>query len=620
MNELIFSPGNPYPLGAHVVNDNTVNIAIVHNSDEAIGIRIYNRKSGEARQIDLDDNNRIGNIFCLSISGVDIENSEYTFIKGDEEYCDPYGKLIIGNEKWGVTPDRLSSAFINNGSAADYSNDRPLVREFSDSIIYELHVRGFTRHASSKVKYPGTFEGIVEKIPYLTGLGITAIELMPAYEFVELEAIKATEEGAASYEPYSPIEPKLNYWGYKEGYYFAPKASYSAKGVKPTDSFKNLVKELHKAGIEVIMQFYFPNTIKQAYILEVFKFWVREYHVDGFHMMGDHMPLTLIGTEPMLANTKFLYNNFPTWDIYGNSKPKYKNLAICNDDYMYTFRRFLKSDEGQVTAVIDGMRGIDDTLSRVHYITNCNGFTLMDMVSYDRKHNEDNGENNRDGNPYNASWNCGFEGPTTKRSVTKLRKIQIRNAICFNLLSQSTPKILAGDEFGNTQKGNNNPYCIDGPVTWLNWKDLDKHKDIYEFTKKMIELRKSNPILHMNRPFRMTDYCGNGTPDLSLHGEEAWKTNLDDLTRHFAMLYSTEYGYVDVNGKKLDSGKSESDYIYIMVNMHWTPHEFAIPNIPDKKTWSVLVDTSKETEDEILLKNSKKITIKDRSIIVLIGR
>ena len=576
MSELRIIPGNPYPLGASVLPNGRVNIAIVHNSDDTIGVKIYNHKTKQTNIVNFNETNRIGNIYCLEIEGIDIDNSEYSFIKDDEEYCDPYGRLIIGNEKWGTTPQKLSSAFVADSSATEYYEDRPLVKEFSDSIIYQLHVRGFTKSPSSKVKNPGTFEGLVEKIPYLKELGITAVELMPAYEFVELEAI--TPSAIEAMDAYTSPEPKLNYWGYKSGYYFAPKSSFAAKGSKATDSFKNMVRELHKAGIEVLMQFYFPDKVKQAYILEVFKYWVREYHVDGFHMMGDHMPLTIIGTEPMLADTKFLYNNFPVWDIYGYSKPKFKNLAICNDDYMYNFRRFLKSDEGQVTAVIEGMRGIDESLSKVHYITNCNGFTLMDLVSYDRKHNEDNGENNRDGNPYNASWNCGIEGPTTKKSVSKLRRIQMRNAITFNMLSQSTPMILAGDEFCNSQKGNNNPYCIDGPVTWLNWKDLEKHKDIFEFTKMMIELRKSNAILHMNRPFRMTDYCGIGTPDLSLHSEEAWKTSIDDLTRHFAMLYASDYTAYTIDGKKREGVKPSGEYIYIMVNMHWTPHEFAIPN------------------------------------------
>lgn len=493
--------------------------------------------------------------------------------------------------------------------------------DYSDSIMYLAHVRGFTKHKSSGVTNPGTFSGIIEKIPYLKELGITALEIMPAYEFIELEDIKSNNMSA---DTFLTGEPKINYWGYKDSFYFAPKASYAEKGVKATVSFSNMVRELHNAGIELIMQFYFPNDVKQAYILEVLKYWVFEYNVDGFHLMGEKIPLALLGTEPMLANTKLMYYTFPVNDIYGAGKPKFRNLAVYNDEFMYNIRRFLKSDEGQIGNVLREIREVDEKMGRIHYITNCNGFTLMDLVSYDRKHNLDNGENDRDGNPYNASWNCGFEGPTSRKAINRLRRKQIRNAIAFNLLTQSTPMILAGDEFGNTQGGNNNPYCIDGPVTWLNWNDLNKNSDIFEFVKKCLELRNNNKILHMDRPFRMTDYCECGCPDISLHGEEAWKVETDDLTRHFAMLYATIYSEVDNNGKRLkDKVKQDkkTGYIYIAVNMHWSEHTFAIPKLQPGSEWEIVINTGDDKYVATKLPaDLKKITVKERSIIVIMSK
>ena len=621
MEDIKILPGNPYPLGAYCTKCNEVNMAVVCNSDEPAGINLYDRINGKSRKIPFRASDKVGNINCMLLSGIDTDRYEYSFYEGDKEYPDPHGKLIVGNNKWGKIPGNLRSGFVCEKGKFDRTDYKPILRPYKDSVFYVLHVRGFTRHKSSGVTHPGTFSGITEKIPYLKNLGITAIELMPAYEFIELESVKAGDNDVM--DAYKPLEPKLNYWGYKKGFYRAPKSSYAEPGVKPTDSFRNMVNALHAEGIEVIMQMYFPSDIKQPYILDALRYWVLEFHVDGFHLMGENIPLTLIATEPMLANTKLIYYGFPVNDIYGNDTPKFKNLALCNDDYMYNIRRFLKSDEGMIRNVLGDLRYVDSKLGRVHYISNCNGFTLMDLVSYDRKHNELNGENNKDGNPYNASWNCGFEGSTTRKAVSRLRRKQIRNAIAFNMLTQSTPMILAGDEFGNSQKGNNNPYCIDGPLTWLNWNDLERNRDIYEFYKKCIEFKKKNPILNMDRPFAMTDYCACGYPDLSLHGEEAWKVETDDLTRHFAMLYSTHYADVDKNGKWLP-GKDKSkkgEFIYIAVNMHWSDHTFALPKIHPDKRWEVVIDTSQMTEEGSFLDDDqKKILVRDRSILVLISK
>ena len=614
--EIKISTGNPYPLGGYVIDGTTVNLAVVLNSDAPSGVFLYNTKTKSRKKICFRESNRIGNIYCVIVSNIKFEDYEYTFYSGDKEFCDPYGRIIIGNEHWGKTPKKLRAAFMKNEKVDGYRC--PIMKSYVDSVFYLLHVRGFTKHKSSGVTYPGTFSGIVEKIPYLKQLGITTVEIMPAYEFIELAQKEECEPDVV--DAFQSTEPKLNYWGYKEGYYFAPKSSYAEPGVIPALSFHRLVEALHDAKMELIMQFYFPTGVKQAFILDVLKYWVHEYHVDGFHLCGDKMPLALLGTDPMLANTKLIYYGFPTDEIYGQSKPNYKNLAVSNDDYMYNIRRFLKSDEAQLKGVLSNMKWNDKKLAGIHYITNSNGFTLKDLVSYDRKHNEENGENDRDGNPYNASWNCGYEGQTSKTSVNKLRHKQMKNAILFNMLSQSTPMILSGDEFGNSQKGNNNPYCIDSPLTWLNWNDINKHKDIYEFYKASIEFRRQHKILYMPKEYRMTDYLSCGFPDLSYHSEEAWKVNSDDLSRHFSMLYTEGYAQVDDNGVPAGALKN-STYIFVAVNMHWSTHTFALPNLRPNRNWYMVMDTGKpELFEPVLLDKDKKIIVRDRSIVVLLGK
>ena len=292
--------------------------------------------------------------------------------------------------------------------------------------------------------------------------------------------------------------------------------------------------------------------------------------------------------------------------------PVYKNLAICNDDYMFDMRKFLKSDERMLGSVLHHMKVNPKDHGIVHYFTESSGFTLNDLVSFDRKHNEDNGENNLDGNPYNASWNCGAEGPTKKKAVLELRLKQMKNAVLLHLFSQSTPLLLAGDEFANSQKGNNNAYCQDNAISWLNWNDIDKNKEFHEFYKDAIAFRKEHPMLCMSKEYTMLDEKAYGYPDLSYHSEEPWKCSYDDLTRHFAMMYC---GYYSEDKKEADT------FIYLAVNMHWIPHTFALPKLPKKLKWHLVYDTdSNSCRNEQILKQQEEVTINERSIRVLIAK
>lgn len=594
--------GRPYPLGATYIGDDKVNFSVAIKMGKSCGVILYNLKSGKEYRIPFKRENKIGDVYCMLVAGINPDLYDYNFFNDSEIVNDPYSKLIRGNEKWGAVPGLLRSGIYNN--SYNWGDDTKPQNTYGDSIFYNLHIRGFSKHKSSGVNNPGTFEGLMQKAEYIKELGITAVEIMPAYNFVEFE-LPAKSSVEFDREPYEPIEPKLNYWGYKNGFYFAPKQSYGAIKHKEDVSFKNMVKELHKQGIELIMQFFFPEQISFGYIVEVLRFWMLEYHVDGFHLYGLKLPLSMIGTDPVLSCTKILCDNIPTDDIYdAGYKPEYINMATCNETYMYDMRRFLKSDEGMVGRVLDYIKSVPVKCSNVHYYTHGNTFTLADLVSYDRKHNEPNGENNRDGAIYNGSWNCGAEGSTSKKSIKKLRLKQIKNAIILNMLSKSAPLITAGDEFGNSQKGNNNPYCIDSTVTWLNWKDIDKNNDIFMFMKDMIAFRMNHKIFRQVESFRMNDYKQLGIPDLSLHSEEPWCVDTDPLSRQFGLLYNCNYA-------------GEDCYIYVAVNLHWTSHSFAIPKLGSLYEWSVFKYTEDTAYDVSTVNTTNSVTINERSIMIL---
>lgn len=603
--QIITTKGNPYPNGVTLLKDGSLNIAISMTGKKC-GIVIY--AGNKETKIVFDASHRIGDLYCVNISGFEWKDTyEYCFFEDDNLLVDSYAKKVIGNEQYGKIAKKLHGAL--DGKEFDWEQDRPLKIPYNESLIYQLHVRGFTKHTSSCVEKKGTFEGLTEKIPYLRDLGITAVELMPAYEFLEIEEKKALDERIPM--AYQDAEPVLNYWGYKEGYYYAPKSAYAA-GNNPVLSFKNMVKALHKAGIEVIMQFYFPNKISKSLIVDVLRYWVWEYHVDGFHLKGDRIPNDIVATDPLLKETKLIYYGFPTGDIYTNKVPDYKNLAQCNDEYMYDMRKFIKSDERMMGKVLHHMKKNPREQAVIHYITESNGFTLHDLVSYDRKHNEDNGENNLDGNPYNASWNCGVEGKTKKKQVLDLRLKQMKNAFLLSMFSQSTPLILSGDEFANSQKGNNNAYCQDNSISWLNWADIDKNQEFHSFVKDIIAFRKEHALLHKKKEYTMLDEFVCGYPDLSYHSEEPWKCPYDDLTRHFGMMYCGNYS--DDEGEK-------NTFIYLAVNMHWVSHDFALPKLPEGMRWCVVYDTNKaESRINNALEEQTKFSVEERSIQVLIAR
>jgi glycogen operon protein len=623
MKKFKITNGKPYPLGA-TVRENGVNFSMVNSSRNECGIVFYKKGVEQKERILFDQKHRIGNICCVFVEGLDIQGYEYNFFIGDKIFVDPYAKRIVGNEKW--RQGEFKRPILMGGfdlDKFDWQGAEPLHIPYSDSIMYCLNVRNFTRHSSSKVKKKGTFEGLIEKIPYLKELGINAIELMPVYEFEECEWASVDtilEEQTIEYQirhidselsvnnAEQPHAKGINCWGYKEAYYFAPKASFAASA-DSCEEFRRLVREMHKNGIEVIMQFYFPENVKQGYILEIIKHWVLEYFIDGVHLKGTRVPVTLIATEPLLANTKIMCEDFYLHEIYPeNVNPANTNkvLGYYRDEFMYDMRKFLKGDQNMLGKVQFHMKNYNPRCGVINYITNYYGFTLNDLVSYEKKHNEANGENNADGTDFNFSWNCGAEGSTRKKTINQLRHKQMKNALTFVLTAQGTPLIYAGDEFGNSQSGNNNCYCQDNEIGWVDWRALAKNNDIFEYTKNLIEFRKKHNILHLDAPLSMLDKYGCGYPDLSYHGGEAWKAQTESYNRHIGIMYCS---------KKAD----ENEYIYIAYNMHWDTHRFALPSIGNCE-WSAVIGTD---NNEVVINEEIKadyIDIKPRSISILVGK
>ncbi|MBO5336269.1 MAG: hypothetical protein J6A94_03960 [Lachnospiraceae bacterium] len=580
----------PYPLGAHLEEDG-IRFAFV-SAKEKCGIILYDKKTGKKmKKIPFTKEDKKGKIYFKYVTGIKPEEVSYLFYEDEEPVADPYAKAFVSAMSYGKERKEtdLKASFVTYDF--DWEGDENPKIPYKDCIAYCMHVRGFTKHPTSNVTHKGTFLGLTEKISYLKEIGITTVELQPAYEFLEIPGKRELQKEHRKLVGISGMdgeEKKLNYWGYKRGFYYTPKAGY-AFGEDPQKEFKQMVKDFHKNGMEVIMQFYFPKDMTLAEIPEILRFWVLEYHVDGFHLMGERIPMDLILQDGMLCDSKIWYYQFNTDEIYErNEMPQYCNLAEYQDDYLYTMRKFLKGDSDMLGGVMYQMRHIPEKCGRIHYMSNYYGMTLRDMVSYDYKHNEENGEEGRDGNDYNCSWNCGEEGNTRKKKIAALRIRQLKNAICMLMLSQSTPLIFMGDEFGNSQQGNNNPYCQDNKITWLDWRDMEKNKEIFEFWKALVALRKKHSILHPASEFRIMDYASCGYPDLSYHGENAWRPRMEGHVRHIGMMYCGKYA--------LDADRTEDDFFYVAMNMHWEHHRLALPNLPKGLEWQLICST--ETVEE----------------------
>lgn len=554
----------------------------LENKASDCGVILYDRVSGrEIVKIPFEPSDRIGNLYCKTVSGYKASNISYIYYAGGKLISDPRATGLVSGREYASAVTEPLKAVIND-SDYDWGSDEHPRLKYEDSFFYLLHVRGFTKSPSSGVKHKGTYAGIIEKIDYLYDLGVTCVELQPAYEFIETECKPGIEPsyGYGVSKPLQVIPGKLNYWGYKPGYYYSPKESYSSSADASAE-FKDMVKELHKRGMELCMQFYFAPDFPESEVLEILRYWVINYHVDGFHLMGMNIPMRLLSSDSLLAGTKLLNDHPDNIDFESlNCSGQGRFIGLYTDDFRYPLRRLLKSDEGQVSDSLSLLRSNPENFGRINFFSDYQGFTLMDMVSYDRKHNEENGESGRDGSDYNFSWNCGEEGPTRKKKIRELRLRQIKNAYSLLMLGAGTPLIFMGDEFGNSQMGNNNPYCIDSPVTWLDWKDLKKNSELSDYLKDLVKLRKDHKILRSGRELYMIDTENCGYPEMSYHSDTAYRVSCEYYSRSFGIMYCE------------DKGES---LMYAAVNMGWENKKLALPRPPKGFDWRITYSTDPES-------------------------
>lgn len=624
--------------------------------------------------------NRTGDVWHVFITGLN-PGVEYAYkISGPQTnhhrhnanllLADPYAIALNGRATWADSKhsDTFFRKAILVNKEYDWEFDQPINRPLADSIIYELHVRSFTQDSSSKVKNSGTFQGLIEKIPYLVELGITAVELLPITEFDELDNNRINPENGL---------PLRNLWGYHPLSFFAIKSGYAADNTPGSEinAFKDLVKALHSAGIEVILDVVYNhsgegdhrgptyslkgidnstyymlsddgsymnfsgcgNTVNcnhpyvRHFIMDSLRYWVTEMHVDGFRfdlasILGrdqqgnvlDSPPLLeQIAGDPVLASTKLIAE---AWDAAGlyqvGSFPNWGRWAEWNGHFRDDVRRFVRGDSGMVGKLANRLAGSSDLYQfgrdpghGINFITSHDGFTLHDLVSYNDKHNLGNGEGNGDGDNNNLSWNCGVEGETNDPDITLLRERQIRNLTTLLLISRGVPMILAGDEMGRTQRGNNNSYCQDNEISWLNWQGLSENKDLYRFYRLLIAFRKSHDLLRHDS-FTLKDGLG---LQIDWHGHQLGQPDWGVESRSIAAHMFGQNG----------SGVTQN--IYLIANSHWEAGIFQLPNLNNQK-WHRFVDTSLPGESAILeSSNLEKIAaqhqylVAARTVVVLIG-
>lgn len=618
---------------------------------------------------------RVGKVYSMIVFGLNIEDFEYAY-RLDGPYdasrgllfdkkkvlLDIYAKAVTGQSVWG-RPNPEGSFYKARVVKDDFDwgkEPNPLI-PMEDLIIYELHVRGFTKHGSSGVRYPGTFAGLMEKIPYLKELGVNAVELMPIFEFDEMKDSRIVDG-----------KQVVDYWGYNTVSFFAPNTSYAGEVEynREGTELKRLIKALNENGIECFLDVVFNHTaegnelgpcfsfkgfdnniyymltpdgyyynfsgcgntlncnhpIVQQMILECLRYWTTAYHVDGFRfdlasILGrneDGTPMSKppllqsLAFDPILGNVKLIAEAWDAGGLYQvGSFPAWNRWAEWNGRYRDDMRNYLKGDYGMAYIAARRIIGSPDIYhpeSRGHNASvnflNCHdGFTLWDMYSYNEKHNEANGWNNTDGSSDNRSWNCGAEGETENEEVLALRRKLAKNAVTVLLMSRGTPMFLAGDEFLNTQYGNNNAYCQDNEISWLNWEDLRKHRDHFEYMKHVIRIRKEHDIVR-----RFSGICSFGFPEIQVMEPDA-------ESKVLRVIYA---------GRNRED--TEDDVVCLAVNVFWEEQSFLLPALPEHMRWLTEADTSGwylekgiPGEDGPFALKENKVKIAPRSVLVLTG-
>lgn len=606
-------------------------------------------------RIPFPDSYRIGDTYSMLVFDIKPDEFEYAFsfdgpyepAKGllfNEEnvLLDPYSRAVTGQRKWGEKPEggkdfEYRARVVK--SSFDWGNIKQLEQPFEDLVIYETHVRGYTKDKSSGVSAPGTFAGLKDKIPYLKDLGINAVELMPIFEFDEMESARVID-GVQLY----------NYWGYNTVSFFAPNTSYAfnEEHNHEGDELKSLIKALKENGIEVILDVVFNHTaegnemgpcfsfkgidnnvyymltpdahyynfsgcgnvmncnhpVVRSFIIDCLRHWAIEYRVDGFRFdlasilgrdqngapMANPPILESLAFDPVLGKMKLIAEAWDAGGLYQvGSFPSWNRWAEWNGRYRDDMRSFLKGDDGMAGNAITRITGSRDLYSpesrghkaSVNFMTCHDGFTLYDLYSYNEKHNEKNGWNNTDGDNNGHSWNCGAEGETDDPNVNGLRRRLIKNAFAALLCSRGPAMFFAGDEFCNTQFGNNNAYCQDNIISWLDWSRLEKFKEIHDFVRHMIQFRKEHPILR-----KMTKPSSCQFPEISVHNGTPFNASTDYKTKLIGIMYA---------GRNEED--TEDDIVFYCMNVYWEPLVMQLPVLPNGKHWHVDTNTNAEYFD-----------------------
>ncbi|MBR4832435.1 MAG: glycogen debranching enzyme [Butyrivibrio sp.] len=671
-------PGLYNMYGATMLAEGVINFTIYSNGATSISLLLYHRGDSKPyAEIPFPGKYKIGKVYSMMVFDLDIENLEYSYrVDGPWEpekgllfdkkntLLDPFAKAVSGQRIWGQTP--YGQGEYRARVVRDYfewnvteSPETPMC----DSIIYEMHVRGFTMDKSSGVSHGGTFEGIKEKATYLKKLGITAVELMPIFEFDETRD-KREHNGRTL----------LDYWGYNTVAFFAPNTSYAceAEHNKEGLELKQMINALKENDIEVILDVVFNHTSEgnehgpfisfkgfdnniyylltphgeyynfsgcgntmncnhpmvQEFIVQCLRYWVEEYRVDGFRFDlasilardQDGSPMERppliqrIAYDPILGNVKLIAEAWDAGGVYqvGNF-PAWKRWAEWNGKYRDDIRSYLKGDIWAAPEAAKRITGSMDMYngsylgyeSSVNFITCHDGFTLYDLYSYNGKHNEDNGWNNTDGANDNRSWNCGAEGDTDDPAVLDLRFRMMRNAITVLMCSRGTPMLYAGDEFGNTQFGNNNAYCQDNEISWLDWNLLEKNRDFFDYYRNIIQFRRKHPCIRKDiEPAK----CG--YPFVSVHTENPDNGNITKDSRVICVRYA---GYYDKKG--------HDDIVYIAINAYWEDIQIMLPNPPAGSFWTLCADTGGDEEGKCYFNRPQPLawrnkTLKARSVCV----
>lgn len=606
-------------------------------------------------RIPFPDSYRIGDTYSMLVFDIKPDEFEYAFsfdgpyepAKGllfNEEnvLLDPYSRAVTGQRKWGEKPEggkdfEYRARVVK--SSFDWGNIKQLEQPFGDLVIYETHVRGYTKDKSSGVSAPGTFAGLKDKIPYLKDLGINAVELMPIFEFDEMESARVVD-GVQLY----------NYWGYNTVSFFAPNTSYAfnEEHNHEGDELKSLIKALKENGIEVILDVVFNHTaegnemgpcfsfkgidnnvyymltpdahyynfsgcgnvmncnhpVVRSFIIDCLRHWAIEYRVDGFRFdlasilgrdqngapMANPPILESLAFDPVLGKMKLIAEAWDAGGLYQvGSFPSWNRWAEWNGRYRDDMRSFLKGDDGMAGNAITRITGSRDLYSpesrghkaSVNFLTCHDGFTLYDLYSYNEKHNEKNGWNNTDGDNNGHSWNCGAEGETDDPNVNGLRRRLIKNAFAALLCSRGPAMFFAGDEFCNTQFGNNNAYCQDNIISWLDWSRLEEFKEIHDFVRHMIQFRKEHPILR-----KMTKPSSCQFPEISVHNGTPFNASTDYKTKLIGIMYA---------GRNEED--TEDDIVFYCMNAYWEPLVMQLPVLPNGKHWHVDTNTNAEYFD-----------------------